>query len=202
MKKTLHVLLFSAAGLLVTQPAFAAEEYVFDRGHTNIHIEWSHFGFSTTSAEFEDFSGTLMLEEDNIPASDISVTIDMSSVDSGFDTFNGHLTDKSEWFNVDEYPEATFESTSIEKLGDNRYEVTGDLTLKGVTREVTLDTTINKIAQHPVTGARTVGFDATTTVSRSAFNMGKHAPAVSDEVVIEISSEMQRASDLEDQEGN
>lgn len=197
MKKTLHGLLLAAAALLVAQPALAAEKYVFDKGHTNIHFEWTHFGFSTTSAEFEDFSGTLMLEEDNIPASEVSVTIDMSSVDSGYDTFNGHLTEKSEWFNVSKYPEATFESTRIEKVGDNRYEVTGDLTLKGVTREVTLDTTINKIAEHPVTGARTVGFDATTTVSRSAFNMGKYAPAVSDEVTIEISSEMQRASDLD-----
>lgn len=200
MKKTLHGLLLAAAALVVAQPALAAEKYVFDKGHTNIHFEWSHFGFSTTSAEFEEFSGTLMLEEDNIPGSEVSVTIDMSSVDSGFDTFNQHLTDKSEWFNVAEHPEATFKSTGVEKVGDNRYEVTGELTLKGVTREVTLDTTINKIAQHPITGARTVGFDATTTVSRSAFNMGKYAPSVSDEVVIEISSEMQRASDLEDQE--
>lgn len=197
MKKTVHGIALAAATLLVAQPALAAEKYVFDKGHTNIHFEWTHFGFSTTSADFEDFSGTLMLEENNIPASEVSVTIDMSSVDSGYDTFNGHLTDKSEWFNVAEHPEATFESTSIEKVGDNRYEVTGDLTLKGVTREVTLDTTINKIAEHPVTGARTVGFDATTTVKRSAYNMGKYAPSVSDEVVIEISSEMQRASDLD-----
>lgn len=200
MTRTIHAILFAAATLLITQPAFASEKYVFDRGHTNIHFEWSHFGFSTTSAEFEDFSGTLMLEEDDIPASEVSVTIDLSSVDSGFETFNGHLTDKSEWFNVEEYPEATFDSTGIEKVGDDRYKVTGDLTLKGVTREVTLDTTINKIGKHPVTGARTIGFDATTTVSRSAFNMGKYAPSVSDEVVVEISSEMQRASDLEDQE--
>lgn len=197
MKKTLYGLVLAAAALLVTQPVLAAEKYVFDKGHTNIHFEWSHFGFSTTSAEFEDFSGTLMLEEDNIPASEISVTIDMSSVDSGYDTFNQHLTEKGEWFNAAEYPEATFESTNIEKLGDNRYEVTGNLMLKGVTREVTLDTTINKIAEHPITGARTVGFDATTTVKRSAFNMGKYAPSVSDEVMIEISSEMQRASDLD-----
>lgn len=197
MKKTLHGLLLAASALLVAQPALAAEKYVFDKGHTNIHFEWSHFGFSTTSAEFENFSGTLMLEEDDIAASEVSVTIDMSSVDSGYDTFNQHLTEKSEWFDVAEHPEATFDSTSIEQVGDSRYEVTGDLMLKGVTREVTLDTTINKIAQHPVTGARTVGFDATTTVERSAFNMGKYAPSVSDEVVIEISSEMQRASDLD-----
>lgn len=196
MPRTLSRSLLVATAVLIAQPALAAEKYVFDKAHTNIQFEWSHFGFSTTSAEFEEFEGVVMLNEDHIPSSEVSVTIDVASVDSGFDTFNEHLTDKAEWFNVSKFPEATFESTNIEKVGDNRYEVTGDLTLKGVTRQVTLDTMINKLAQHPMTNARTIGFDATTTISRSAFNLGKYAPAVSDEVKIEISSEMQRASDL------
>ena len=196
MTRTLVSAAAAAAVLTFAQAALAAEEYVFDNAHTNIHFEWSHFGFSTTSAEFEQFSGSLMFDEDDVAQSDVRVTIDLASVDSGFETFNGHLRNKAEWFNVEEYPEATFESTGIEQVGDGRYEVTGDLTLKGVTREVTLDTTINKIGQHPVTKAKTIGFDATTTVSRSAFDMGKYAPSVSDEVTIRISSEMQRKSDL------
>lgn len=188
--------LAAVSALVIAQPALAAELYVFDKAHTDIQFEWSHFGFSTTSAEFEEFSGELMLDEDDMTQSTVSVTIDMSSVDSGYDTFNGHLRNKSEWFDVDEYPEATFESTSVEAVGDNEYEVTGDLTLKGITREVTLDTTVNKIGKHPVTKARTIGFDAHTTVKRSNFEMGKYAPAVSDKVTIRISSEMQRNSDL------
>lgn len=184
------------ASLAIAQPALAAETYVFDKAHTNIQFSWDHFGFSTTSAEFEEFSGELQFDPEDHANSSVEVTIDLDSVDSGFDTFNGHLTEKPEWFNTDEYPEATFTSTGIEAVGDNRLHVTGDLTLKGVTKEVTLDTTINKIGQHPVTNAKTIGFDATTTVSRSAFNMGKYAPSVSDEVTISISSEMQRESDL------
>ncbi|WP_067563213.1 YceI family protein [Halofilum ochraceum] len=184
------------AALAIAQPALAAETYVFDKAHTNIQFSWDHFGFSTTSAEFEEFSGELQFDPEDHANSSVEVTIDLDSVDSGFDTFNGHLTEKPEWFNTDEYPEATFTSTGIEPVGDNRLHVTGDLTLKGVTKEVTLDTTINKIGQHPVTNAKTIGFDATTTVSRSAFNMGKYAPSVSDEVTISISSEMQRESDL------
>lgn len=184
------------AALAIAQPALAAETYVFDKAHTNIQFSWDHFGFSTTSAEFEEFSGELQFDPEDHANSSVEVTIDLDSVDSGFDTFNGHLTEKPEWFNTDEYPEATFTSTGIEAVGDNRLHVTGDLTLKGVTKEVTLDTTINKIGQHPVTNAKTIGFDATTTVSRSAFNMGKYAPSVSDEVTISISSEMQRESDL------
>lgn len=184
------------AALALAQPALAAETYVFDKGHTNIQFSWDHFGFSTTSAEFEEFSGELRFDPDDHADSTIDVTIDVDSVDSGFDTFNEHLTEKPEWFNTDEYPEATFKSTEIETLGDDRLRVTGDLTLKGVTEEVTLETTINKIGQHPVTKAKTIGFDATTTVSRSAFDMGKYAPSVGDEVTISISSEMQRESDL------
>lgn len=194
-----HTLRITAtiAALTIAQPAFAAETYVFDKAHTNIQFSWSHFGFSTTSAEFEAFSGTLDYVAEDVTSSSVDVTIDMTSVDSGFETFNGHLRNKSEWFNTDEYPEATFESTGIERLGEQRYAVTGDLTLKGVTREVTLDTTINKIGKHPVSKAKTIGFDASTTVSRSAFDMGKYAPSVGDDVTITISSEMQRKSDLD-----
>ena len=184
------------AALAFAQPALAAETYVFDKAHTNIQFSWDHFGFSTTSAEFEEFSGKLQFDPEDRANSSIEVTIDLDSVDSGFDTFNGHLTEKSEWFNTDEYPEATFTSTGIEALGEDRLRVTGDLTLKGVTKEITLETTINKIGKHPVSNAKTIGFDATTTVSRSAFDMGQYAPSVGDEVTISISSEMQRESDL------
>lgn len=184
------------AVLALAQPALAAETYVFDKGHTNIHFSWNHFGFSTTSAEFEVFSGDLRFDPENRANSEINVTIDLDSVDTGFDTFNGHLTEKPEWFNTAEYPRATFRSTDIEELDGDRLRVTGDLTLKGVTKEVTLDMKINKIGQHPITDAKTIGLDATTTVSRSAFDMGKYAPSVSDEVTINISSEMQRKSDL------
>lgn len=196
MSRRMLTITAAAAALALAQPALAAETYVFDRKHTNIQFQWNHFGFSTTSAEFEEFSGELQFHPDDVTQSSIDVTIDLASVDSGFDTFNGHLTEKEEWFNTNKYPEATFKSTEIESVGENQYEVTGNLTLKGVTKEVTLDTTINKIGQHPVTKAKTIGFDATTTVMRSTFNMGKYAPSVSDEVVITISSEMQRKSDL------
>jgi polyisoprenoid-binding protein YceI len=184
------------AALTLAHPVLAAETYVFDKAHTNIQFSWDHFGFSTTSAEFEAFEGELRFDPEDRTNSSIDVTIDLDSVDSGYDTFNEHLTEKPEWFDTDQYPEATFTSTGIEAIGDNRLRVTGDLTLKGVTREVTLETTINKIGQHPITNAKTIGFDATTTVSRSAFDMGKYAPSVGDEVTISISSEMQRESDL------
>jgi polyisoprenoid-binding protein YceI len=201
MFRRLLTLTTMAAAVALTPPVLAAEAYVFDAAHSNVQFSWNHFGFSTTSAEFEDFSGQLMYNADEPTQSAIDVEIDMASVDSGVDTFNGHLRNKPEWFDVDKHPTAHFDSTNIEAVGDNRYHVTGDLTLKGVTREVTLDTMINKIGKHPTTKARTIGLDATTTVSRSQFDMGKYAPAVSDDVTIDISAEMQRKADLDEEQG-
>lgn len=176
-------------------PALAAETYVFDRKHSDIRFGRDHFGSSTTSAEFEASSGAREYTPGDVTASSVDITIDPASVDSGFETFNGHLRNKEEWFNTAEHSRATFASTGLEKLGDQRYAVTGDLALKGVAREVTLDAAINRIGKHPVSKAKTTGFDAYTTVSRSAFDTGKHAPSAGGAVTIRISSAMQRKSD-------
>ena len=186
----------ASLGLVAAQPLLAAETYVFDNNHTEVEFEWTHFGFSHTSADFRDVSGTLKFDEDAVTESSIDVTIRIESLVTGREYFTAHLlsADFFDWVN---HKTATFESTSVEKAsGDNAYEVTGDLTIKGVTREVVFDVTILKVGKHPATKAKTVGFDATTTVSRSAFDLGKYAPAVGDEIRIDISSEMQRKSDL------
>lgn len=195
MSKTLRRCALATAALLLAQPAIAAETYVFDKDHTEIEFLWNHLGFSTTSANFKDFEGTLMFDQDDPAASSVEVTIETASLDSNIPDLDEHLKGP-DFFEVEEYPEATFESTATRATGENRYEVDGDLTLHGHTQPVTLDVTINKIGMHPMSEAKTIGFDATTTVSRSAFGLGKHAPAVSDDVRIRISSEMPRESDL------
>lgn len=186
-----------ALALLLAQPAFAAEEYVFDQSHTEIRFQVDHFGYSTITGEFHEFDGMLLLDEDDIANSSVEVTIDLRSLDTGWKDRDDHF--KSEdFFEVAEYPEATFESTVIEANGQDRHRVDGELTIHGITRPVTLDVQVNKIGEHPVTGARTIGFDAMTTIERSAFDAGMYAPAVSDEVEIRITSEMPRKADLDD----
>lgn len=193
-----RVLTLAIAGLplLAVQPVLAAEAYVFDNNHTEVEFEWTHFGFSTTSADFRDVSGTLMFDEDNVANSSVEATIRIESLMTGRDYFKAHLL-SADFFNWVKHKTATFESTKVSKAsGSNAYEVTGDLTIRGITKKATFDVTINKVGQHPATEAKTVGFDATTTVSRSAFDMGMYTPAIEDEITIRISSEMQRESDV------
>jgi polyisoprenoid-binding protein YceI len=136
-----------------------------------------------------------MFDEASPSESNVQVTIDMDSLDSNIPDLDDHLKG-GDFFAVDQHSEARFKSTAVRAAGEDRYEVDGDLTLHGHTEPVTLDVTINKIGMHPMTEAKTIGFDATTAVSRSAFGLGMYTPAVGDEVQIRISSEMPRESDL------
>lgn len=186
----------ASLGLVAAQPLFAAEAYTFDNNHTEVEFEWTHFGFSTTSADFRDVSGTLNFDEDDVTNSSVEVTIRIESLVTGREYFTAHLlsADFFDWVN---HQTATFESTNVKKAsGSGHYKVTGDLTIKGVTKETTFDVHINKVGTRPGSDARTVGFDATATVSRSAFDLGKFAPAVGDDVTIDISSEMKRQADM------
>lgn len=141
-------------------------------------------------------SGTLMFDESDVTNSSIEVTLKVESLWTGRDYFTAHMlsADFFDWVN---HKTATFESTNVTKAsGSDDYKVTGDLTIKGITREQTFDVHINKVGQSPATIARTVGFNAATTVSRTAYDLGQYAPAVGDEVEITITSEMSRESDL------
>lgn len=185
-----------ALGLMATTPALAAERHVFDPDHTEIRFSWDHMGFSTTSAYFREVEGTLLFDEDEPAASEIDVAIAIDGIDTGRSDFTEHLL-SDDFFDVDNHPEARFVSREIRDQGDDRYAVDGELTLHGNTRDVTLDVTINRVGENPVSEARTIGLDATTTVSRSAFGMDKYTPMVGDDVTIDISAEMPRAADLD-----
>lgn len=185
-----------ALGLMATTPALAAERHVFDSDHTEIRFSWDHMGFSTTSAHFRGVDGALAFDEDEPTASEIEVTIDIASLDTGREDFTEHLL-SDDFFDVDTHPEARFVSSEIRARGENQYEVDGELTLHGTTRDVTLDVTINRIGENPLSEARTIGLDASTVVSRSAFGMGRYTPMVGDEVTIDISAEMPREADLD-----
>jgi polyisoprenoid-binding protein YceI len=96
----------------------------------------------------------------------------------------------ADFFDVAKYPQATFTSTKVEKgASADKLKVTGDLTLHGVTRPVVLDVNVNKVADHPMWKAPVAGFDATTTIKRTEFGIGKYAPMVSDDIKIQITTE-------------
>ena len=95
----------------------------------------------------------------------------------------------ADWLDAAKFPNATFKSTRVQAAGTNQLTVEGDLTVKGVTKPVTLDVTLNGAGEHPMRKVPAIGFDATTTLKRSDFGLGAYAPAVSDEVKVHITTE-------------
>lgn len=190
MKKTL---LASALTLAVASPFAAAEQsgtYSFDKNdaHQFITFEVSHLGFSTLYGRFNDFDGEFVYDADNPENSSVNVTIKTASVDSNHAERDKHLRSK-DFFHVDEYPEATFRSTRVE-IGDDGDEadVTGELTLRGVTREVTLDVELHGYGDDPWGGYR-MGFDAETEISMKDFGFPTDLGPATDKVKLEISVE-------------
>ncbi|MFT3761251.1 MAG: YceI family protein [Pseudoxanthomonas sp.] len=185
MRKTLlAAALFALAG-----SAFAAPvTYKLDPTHTDVLASWSHLGFSHPSAHFGNIEGTLVYDADNVAASSVEVTLPLSGLSSFTAKFDQHLA-SDELFDAAKFPSASFKSTRVEALGDNKLKVTGDLTIKGITKPVVLDVTLNKIGQHPMKKVPAIGFDATATVKRSDFGLGYAVPAVSDEVSLRITTE-------------
>ena len=185
MRKTLLVAaLFAFAG-----SAFAAPvTYKIDPNHTNVLASWSHFGFSNPSINFGEADGTIVYDADKVSASSVQVTLPMKGLSANAADFYDHLT-SGDWFDAAQFPAATFKSTQVESVGEGKLKVTGNLTIKGVTKPVVLDVTLNKAGEQPMAKRAAVGFDATATVKRSDFGLAKYVPNVSDEVKLRITTE-------------
>jgi len=177
---------FSASADLSTVPSGA---YTLDSSHGYITFTYSHLGFSNPRVGFNSFDTKLELDSNDPESSTIGVTIDASSIDSRVAEFNKHLNG-SDFFNTAEHPTITFESTKVEATGDSTFDVTGNLTILGTTKPVTLAATINKAANHPMRDVPTVGVSASATIKRSEWGLGAYVPAVSDEVELSIEVEL------------
>lgn len=175
-----------AAGLAA--PALAAPAtYVIDPTHTYVRFSYDHLGLSTQLSRFDQTSGTVVYDKAARTAA-VDVTVDTKSVDSGYPTFNEHLQ-SADFLDTAQFPTATFKSTKIVFQGDRPVSIDGELTIKGVTRPVSLTVTrfVNK--EHPMKKKDAIGADASTVIKRSDFNAGKYAPNVGDEVTISIAIE-------------
>ena len=185
MRKTL----ITAALFAVAGTAFAAPvTYTIDPNHTDVIAQWSHFGFSNPSAHFGKADGTLVYDADNVGASSVNVTLPLSGLNSFVEKFDAHLR-SADFFESEKYPQSTFKSTRVEAAGEGKLKVTGDLTIKGITKPVVLDVTLNGAGEHPMAKRPAIGFDATASVLRSDFGLGMNVPMVSDEVKLRITTE-------------
>ncbi len=162
--------------------------YKLDPKHTMVLFSWNHFGFSNPTANLGIGEGTLVYDEANPAKSSVEVTMPLANLDTHVSALDEHLK-KPDFFDAEKYPVVTFKSTRVEPLGGNKFKVTGDLTVHGVTKPVVLDATLNKAGMQPMLKVPAVGFDATGTLRRSDFGVGAYVPNVSDEVQLRITTE-------------
>lgn len=182
-RKPLTIVLAAGLALALASPAAAAETWKIDPAHANIYFKASHFGWSNQFGRFNDVSGTITLDPNDASKTRVTLVIKAASVDTGHEARDKHLR-SPDFFNAAEHPEIRFVSTKVEKTGDRTANVTGNLTLLGTTKPVTLKVTWNKVGQHFRTKKTHTGFSATTTIKRSAWGMKKFAPNLGDDITL------------------
>ncbi len=188
MNKLLRLAIASGFAAAVAAPALAAPEtFNIDTTHTFPRFEYNHFGYSTQQSRFNKTTGTITLDRAAKTGS-MDVTIDAKSVDTGFALFDQHIQGE-DYFHTEKYPTITFKSTGVKFAGDKLASVDGKLTVKGVTKPVTLDVTSFHCMPHPMLKKLGCGANASTTIKRSEFGAGANAPYVSDEVKLVIAVE-------------
>ena len=176
-----------ALSALASVASAAPQTYVIDSTHTFPRFSYSHFGYSTQLSSFSNTQGKVVLDAEAKTAS-VDVEIDIKSVNTGFADFNGHLQGE-DFLDTARFPKATFKSTRVVFEGDKPKAIEGQLTIKGVTKPVTLTVTSFQAMPHPMMKKPALGANAFTTIKRSEFNAGKYAPYVGDEVRIDIAIE-------------
>ncbi|HEY0327359.1 MAG TPA: YceI family protein [Allosphingosinicella sp.] len=182
----------AAAAVAQAAPQVRSGTYALDRSHAKIMWSVSHFGFSTYYGEFTDFDARLTLDSASPERSRLNVTVNTPSVATHNDALDTHLKN-GDFFDVSNHASATFTSTSVRRTGATTAEVTGDFTMLGRTRPLTLAVTFNAAGEN-MAGVYTAGFSATGTVKRSDYGMNYGVPALGDEIGLQISGEFNLAS--------
>ena len=172
----------------VTTSVFAAPTtYNVDSTHTFPRFSYSHFGYSTQLSSFSKTSGKVVFDAEGKKGA-VDIVIDTKSVNTGFADFNEHIQGE-DFLDTTKFPQATFKSTKVVFEGDKPQAVEGVLTIKGVSKPVTLTVTSFQAMPHPMLKKPALGANAFTVIKRSEFNAGKYAPYVGDEVRIDIAIE-------------
>lgn len=182
-------LVVAIIALMMSAPSAwaAVETYELENPHTQILFSIGHLGFSHSWGKFLDYDGSIRFDRDNPAQSSVAVTIQTGSIEMNDTAWNDHLKN-ADFFDVEKHPVMTFQSTGIEVTGEDTANITGDLTIKGVTKPVVLEAKLNKVGEHPMTKKAMAGFSATTRIKRSDFGMSHGVPMVDDavDIIIEV----------------
>jgi polyisoprenoid-binding protein YceI len=164
--KRLAVVFFAI--FAVTAVATAQSEWKFDKVHSSATFSVRHMVISSVSGNFKNFSVVLKSEKEDFSDATVEGTIQVSSISTDNDTRDKHLK-SDDFFNAEKFPEIKFKSTKFEKLGDNKYKITGDLTMRDVTKEVTFDAVLNGTLK--TDKGLLSAWKATTTINRFDYNL-------------------------------
>ena len=189
MKKLLSFLTVA----LFSTTLFAQSTWKSDPNHSKLTFGVTHLGISDVEGLFKTFSATATASKDDFSDAVFELTADVSSVDTEVEMRDKHLR-SADFFDVEKFPTMTFKSTSINKVSDNKYKISGNLTLHGITKPVTMDLWYRGTITNPQSKAVIAGFQLTGTLKRSDFDFGTKfaAPMLSDEVVIRADGEFKK----------
>ena len=181
---------FLAAVLFATAAWAQGSEWQIDPAHTTVAFTVRHMGISNVHGRFTKVSGTANVDDSDITKSSVNATMDIASINTGTDSRDNDLRSPN-YFDAAQFPTMTFKSKSVTKNGDNKLKIVGDLTIKGVTKEVTLDVDGPSPPVKMGPNQRR-GLSATTSVNRKDFGVGAKTPAavVGEEIKIEIDAEL------------
>ena len=190
IKNSVKALLVSSALALTTIASAALpSQWQLDNSHTRVGFSVNHMGFSTTMGHFNDVKGVVNYDVKQPSKTNMNFNIATDSIDTNWDARDEHLK-KAEFFNVAKYPTMTFKSTSVKFINPQQAKVTGDFTMLGQTKPLTLDVTLNKIANSPLTKEPVIGFRATGNIDRAAYGMTAYADGITTNVPIQIDGEL------------
>lgn len=174
-----------AAACAPATTAQAEDRFEIDPSHTFVQFSVQRFGFNDVIATIPDVKGVITLDQEALENSSVEVEIGVASMASGDATREQALMTPF-WFNAEEFPKIAYRSISVERIGDDQADVTGELTILGVTKPIVMRVVFNKIGKDPANKREAVGFSATASLKRSDFGMMTAANLVGDDVAIRI----------------
>jgi polyisoprenoid-binding protein YceI len=172
MNKPVAIFLIVLSGLLITNFALAeVEKWEIDKAHSSIYFDVRHT-YATVRGQFEDFSGTLQFDPDNMAVSSVKFEVKTKSINTGIPNRDNHLRSE-EFFAVNQSPSMTFQSTSVKQKEGNQYTMVGDLTIKGKTSEVAMVFTYFGMRENPLKkGEMVAGFETRFSIDRLEYEVG------------------------------
>ncbi len=185
---TIRSLLLGASVAFAPPPALA--EWKIDPAHTAIVFSVGHLGFSDVTGVFRAFDADVSFDPANIEATEVSFTIDAASIDTLWPARDEHLRN-ADFLDVENHPEITFVSTGIESTGPETAVLTGEVTIRDVTRPVSFETVLNKIDANPFDpNVRVAGFTLIGEIDRTEFGIDFGAPAIGAVMPVTINVEL------------